>query len=183
MLCVWALCVLVRYIAFPDCVCVCVCLCVCVHVCARVCLCARACTPDRSALVAFGEALDSRVPSHIPGPRALLHCGVRTSNVHIAGITCRPFSPIGQHAGTDSWEMTAVAAWAALQFRLQHDVLVIEDSAPGPGARANVYARFQSSNRSAAWRRFLPLSHKRRLCSPPWVGLRGQGPTMQVSRF
>ncbi len=52
----------------------------------------------------------------------------RNASCHIAGISCRAFAPCGKHGGEDSWEMMAVAAWGAVMYRLEHEVLVIEDS-------------------------------------------------------
>jgi site-specific DNA-cytosine methylase len=49
-------------------------------------------------------------------------------DIEIAGVDCRPYSPFGQHGGTSSDEITATAAWAAIQLKLRPKVIIVEES-------------------------------------------------------
>ncbi|CAK0868075.1 unnamed protein product, partial [Prorocentrum cordatum] len=51
-----------------------------------------------------------------------------TTDVHVAGISRRPFAAIGAHAGETSKGMTAMAAWAAVIWILNIKVLIVEQS-------------------------------------------------------
>lgn len=59
---------------------------------------------------------------------------LRKTNVHVAGVSCKPFSPMGSNSGTHSVEMSATASWAALCLKLGHDVIIVEDVACPPGS-------------------------------------------------
>jgi hypothetical protein len=53
---------------------------------------------------------------------------LRKTNIHVAGVNCKPFSPLGKGEGVASDEMTACASWAALTLKMGHDVVIVEDS-------------------------------------------------------
>ncbi len=80
------------------------------------------------SLVHSEEAITLNGHDEISGTTKAL----RRTNVHVAGVSCKPFSPIGAQSGTSSSEMTAMAAWAAIQYKLGHDVIVVEESALFP---------------------------------------------------
>ncbi len=51
-----------------------------------------------------------------------------TSDIEVAGISCRAFSPIGSREKEGSWEMTALAAWACLMLKVSPSTIVVEES-------------------------------------------------------
>ena len=59
---------------------------------------------------------------------------LRRTNVHVAGVSCKPWAPNGPHTGAGSHEMTATAAWAAIIFKLKPDVVIVEESSLFPGS-------------------------------------------------
>ena len=50
------------------------------------------------------------------------------SDIEVAGISCKPFSPIGKHDGDKSYEMSAMAAWACIMWKTEPRSIVVEES-------------------------------------------------------
>ena len=56
-------------------------------------------------------------------------CPLKKSDIHIAGPSCCPFSTMNQSgATTDASEMTAMAAWVAMNLHLEPKVIICEES-------------------------------------------------------
>ena len=53
---------------------------------------------------------------------------IKTTDVHVAGISCRPFAPCGAQEGTASWEMSALGAWGGLMVKLEPKTIMVEQS-------------------------------------------------------